>query len=399
MNRFPSALEEFFPVPLRDELVGLRRDLHRYPELAFREERTACRLMEALEGLEPLALERVAGTGVIARIAGKDPGAPAVAVRGDIDGLPIHEDTGLEFSSENAGVLHACGHDVHAAWTVGAAHLLSCRPAQGDVLVLLQPAEETGKGAVAVLEAGVLDSTAAIFGAHVDRRFAVGRVVAVAGPLAAAADTFRIELVGRGAHGARPEEAADPIVGLGALIGGLQTIVSRRLHPGRAGVVSVGTLAAGTAANIIPDTASMAGTLRAADPQTRRLLHDETRRVAERTAEAFGLQAGVHLELGTPPIVNEEAHVAWARQAVTALLGEQALAPLGSPNMAGEDFAFYLERFPGCFLRIGAREADGKVLPAHSRHFYAAGGSIFVGAAVLAETARIASAALAASGT
>jgi len=389
-----TDLDHLFSPALRERLLELRRDIHRHPELAFREERTADRLVAELTVLKPAQLDRVAGTGVIARIEGEDPDAPTVVVRGDIDALPIQEDTGLPFASENAGVMHACGHDVHAAWTVGAAHLLAERPAHGDVLILLQPAEETARGAPAVLKSGVLESAAAIFGAHVDRRFPVGQVVAQAGPVAAAADGFTIELVGRGAHGARPHEGVDPIVGAGALIGALQTIVSRRLRPGTPAVVTIGKLQAGTAANVIPDTARLEGTIRSLDRESRDLLYDELLRIAEGTAATYGLEVRNSVSLGPPPIVNAEQPVDWARQAVTALLGADALVPLGQVNMGGEDFAFYLEQMTGCFLRIGAREDGGEFIAAHSSRFFAADASIFVGAAVLAETARIATRAL-----
>jgi hippurate hydrolase len=272
--------------------------------------------------------------------------------------------------------------------------LLSQQPAAGDVLVVLQPAEETGRGAHKILESGALDDASAIFGAHVDRRFAVGEVVADVGPLAASADLFSIELVGSGAHGARPQEGIDPIVGMASLITALQTIVARRIDPGTAAVVTVGTVQAGSAPNVIPGTASLSGTMRAIEPDTRAKLHDELRAVADHTAAAHRLKVNVDIEHGTPPIVNPEEPVGWARRAVTSLLGEQALKPLGTLNMGGEDFAFYLEKLPGCFLRIGAREPGGAVLPAHHPKFYAADESIFVGAAVLAETARIASEAL-----
>jgi hippurate hydrolase len=393
-----SDLHDLFDAKLRERLLSLRHDLHRHPELSFEEEATAARLESELEELGAADVRRVAGTGVVARIPGTDPSAPTVAVRGDIDALPIQEDTGLPYQSENPGIMHACGHDVHATWAVGGAALLKGRPADGDVIVLLQPAEETGKGAPAVLESGALDGVAAIFGAHVDRRFEVGRVVAQAGPLAAASDNFAIEILGRGAHGARPHEARDPIVGLGALVGALQTIVARRLEPGTPAVVSVGVIQAGTAPNIIPETARLEGTIRSFDPDVRRTLHDEVRRLAGRTADAHGLEARVDLELGPPSIVNAAADVEWARTAATTLLGPDALVTLPAPNLAGEDFAFYLERMRGCFLRIGAREPDGDVIPAHTRRFYAADGAIFVGGAVLAETARAASAALARQG-
>ena len=389
-----DTVEQLFSPATRTSLIELRHAIHRDPELAFQEERTATKLERALKALRPKHLERVAGTGVVARIAGRDARAPVVAIRGDIDALPIQEGTGLEYSSRNAGVMHACGHDVHATWAVGAAHLLSEHPAAGDVLIVLQPAEEVGKGARAVIESGALDGVSAIFGAHVDRRFPVGTVVAEAGPLAASADNFEIELVGAGAHAARPHEARDPIVGAGALIGALQTIVARRLDPSRAAVVTIGSVNAGSAPNVIPDSAHLTGTLRATDPDTRRLLHEEVKRIAESVATAHRLEARVTVELGPPPIVNPVEASSWARSAAISLLGAASVVPLGFVNLAGEDFAHYMETLPGCFLRIGAREAGTDAIPAHTPRFYAADDSIFVGAAVLAETARVASAAL-----
>lgn len=392
----PAFVERLFDTELRDRLVALRRAIHADPELSFQEERTAQKLERALGAISGVDVRRVAKTGLLARIRGRDSRAPLVALRGDIDALPVREETGLPFASRNEGVMHACGHDVHATWAVGAAALLARAPAAGDVLVVLQPAEETGRGAPAIIESGALDDVKAIFGGHVDRRFAVGQVVADEGPLAASADTFEIELVGQGAHAARPHESADPIVGLGALIGAMQTIVSRRLNPANPGVVTIGTVRAGTASNVIPDRATLSGTVRAVDAVSRKLMLDEVRRIAETIAMVYRLSARVDLDLGTPPIVNPPNATAWARRAAVSLLGESNVVPLGFLNLAGEDFAHYLERIPGCFLRIGAREPGGQPIPAHAPRFYAAEESIFVGAAVLAESARVASEALAA---
>ena len=375
---------------LETRLLELRRSIHREPELAFEEERTAAKLEEALKQSGITDIKRVAGTAVIARIRGTEKKAPVIALRGDIDALPIAEETGLPFASERDGVMHACGHDVHATWAVGAAALLAAKPARGDVVIVLQPAEEIGRGAAAVLETGALDGVAAIFGGHVDRRFEVGQVVADSGPLAASADTFEIELVGQGAHAARPHEANDPIVAAAALVTAIQTIVSRRLNPATPGVVTVGQISAGNAPNVIPDRASMRGTIRAVEPVSRRLMLDELRRLAESIGAAHGVRATVSVPEGTPPLVNPENAASWGREAVSRVLGKGALVPLGFLNLAGEDFAFYLERMPGCFLRIGAREKGGKPIPAHSPRFYPAESSIFVGAAVLAECARVA---------
>ncbi|HMC55761.1 MAG TPA: M20 family metallopeptidase [Gemmatimonadaceae bacterium] len=378
------------PPELRKRLVELRRSIHEEPELAFEEERTANKLESALRDAGITDVRRVARTAVIGRVRGSRKGAPTIALRGDIDALPITEETGLPFASRTAGVMHACGHDVHATWAVGAGALLAANPAVGDVLIVLQPAEETGRGAAAVLESGALDGTTAIFGGHVDRRFPVGQVVADAGPLAASADTFEIELVGHGAHAARPHEARDPIVAAAALVTAIQTIVARRLNPATPGVVTVGQISAGNAPNVIPDRATLRGTIRAVDPSSRSLMMEELRRIAEQIGAAHGVAASVNMPEGTPPLVNPENTVAWSREAVSRVLGRDALVPLGFLNLAGEDFAYYMERMPGCFLRIGAREPGGAPIPAHSPRFYPAEESIFVGAAVLAECARVA---------
>jgi hippurate hydrolase len=388
------SLRSLFSASDVSRLIELRRDLHQHPELSWREERTATRLAEVVASLGAVDVRRVAGTGVVARFAGRNRGAPLVAVRGDIDALPIEEATGLPFASTSPGVMHACGHDIHGTWAIGAAMLLAREPAAGDVLIVLQPAEEVGEGAKAILETGALDDVKAIFGGHVDRRFAVGQVVADDGPLAASADMFEIELVGKGAHGARPHESADPIVGAAALISALQTIVARRIDPAAAAVVTVGSVHAGTAPNIIPERAVLTGTVRATTPETRAAIGNEVRRISASVAESYRLTARTTVTLGTPPIVNPPDAARWARQAAAAVLGDAAVVPFGVTNMGGEDFAFYLERIPGCFMRIGAREEGGERLAAHSPRFTAAEESIFVGAAVLAEAARVASAAL-----
>ncbi len=383
-----DLVDRLCPIGLHDRLIELRHDLHRHPELSFQEHRTADRLFAEMQRLEPKSLNRVAGTGLTARIAGTDGRLKPVAIRGDIDALPIKEESGAVFASTNDGVMHACGHDVHAAWTVGAACLLAEDPPPGDVVVLLQPGEETGRGAPAMIEAGSLDTVAAIFGAHVDMRFEVGMVVAEPGNVSASADEFAIGLKGRGCHAARPNEGSDPIVGLASLITSLQTIVSRRVPPGVPAVVSVGMVESGTAPNIIPDTARLAGTVRAADPTTRGLLHRELKSITERVAQAHGLESDVRLELGTPPLVNEANVIGWVREQVTQLLGQEALSRLPVPNLGGEDFAFYLERVPGCFVRIGGRGPNQEPVPAHTSRFLPDDDAVIVGAAILAQIAR-----------
>ena len=221
----------------------------------------------------------------------------------------------------------------------------------------------------------------------------MGQVVAQAGPLAASTDEFTITLTGAGAHGARPHESADPVVGLAALITALQTIISRRLDPAQPGVVTIGVVQAGSAPNIIPESSSLRGTVRATTSASRNLIVGEVDRLAVSVAAAYRLQAVVEWGHRTPPVVNSRDGALWAASAAARVLGADAVVPLNTTNMGGEDFAFYLERMPGCFLRIGARQPGGEMIAAHSPRFQPAEEALFVGAAVLAECARVASSA------
>lgn len=392
-NAIPEGVRDLFPPDLEGRLRRLRRSLHRDPELSWQEERTQRRLAETLEELSVGEVRPVAGTGLLARVPGRDRDAPTVAIRGDIDALPIQEQTGLPFASENSGVMHACGHDVHATWAVGAGALLAREPAAGDVLIVLQPAEEKGEGARAVLESGALEGVRAIFGGHVDRDFPVGRVVAQPGSIAASADSFTVRLQGAGSHAAKPHESRDPIPAVGALLSSLYSLTPRRLHPGQPGVVSATVLRAGEAENVVPDEAVVRGTIRAAEPEARSVLVGEVARIAESVAATHRLEVEVDVRSGVPPAVNTERETEWARRAIGELLGEGGTATLARPNMAGEDFAFYLQETPGAFLRVGAREPGAEPDPeigTHSPRFYAAEETLFVGAAVLARTARLA---------
>lgn len=395
MSALPAPVTDRLTEADRAFLVALRRDLHRRPELAWQERRTQARLREALHACGITAVDDVAGTGLVARVPGRRADGPVVAVRGDIDALPIAEATGLEFASLEPGLMHACGHDLHATWAVGAGLLLARDPALGEVRIVLQPAEEVGEGAARVLESGALEGCAAIFGAHVDWRYAVGEVVADAGPLAASTDTFEVVFHGRGGHGARPQDTIDPVVGLAAFVGAVQTLVSRRLDPALPGVVSVGVLDAGNAPNVIPESARCAGTIRATVPATRALLVEELERLAHAVAATHRLTATVGVKQGTPPLVNPPTGASWAQDAARATLGDHALRSLATANMGGEDFAFYLERMDGCFMRLGTWREGRSRAGVHTPRFDPDEDALLVASALLAECARRASAGLA----
>ena len=376
----PSAVET---------LREFREDLHRNPELSFEEHQTTDRIEAMLSSLGLEKVQRFERTGLALRIPGTGNG-PTVAVRGDIDALPIQENNSVEFASRVPGVMHACGHDIHAAWAAGAALLLSLEPPEGDVVVVFQPAEELGLGAATVIDSGVLEGVSMIFGAHVDPRWIVGEVVADLGPVAAATDEFLIRVVGMGGHGARPQLGRDPVVAASMLVVELQTIVARRVTPGDPAVVTVGEFHAGTAANIIPGEARLAGTLRSVTTSTRVLLRESVEDLAMAMAGPFGVEVSVEFSGGTPPLVNSAEATGFARTAAINLVGEERLSSLEEPNMGGEDFAVYLENIPGCFLRIGSRFSKDATVGAHTPDFFPQTECVFVGATILADAARAA---------
>jgi hippurate hydrolase len=367
---------------LFERLVALRRDLHRHPEPAWQETRTAERVCAELERLGIGYRSGVAGTGVFAELPGLT-SAPIVALRADMDALPITEETGLEYASVNDGVMHACGHDGHTAMLLGAAELLareSTLPC--TVRLLFQPAEETGRGALPMIDEGALDGVAFIFGGHLDGAYAVGEIVVHGGAVNASTDEFTIELTGPGGHAARPHETVDPIVAGSLLVSALQTVVARSVAPSDAAVVSVGRFDAGTATNVIATSAKLQGTLRALDPGVRAALIDSVRQIAESTAAAQGVEASVEILEGTPAVINHPDATAPAREAARHAAGDAGVVPLRKPNLGGEDFGFYMEKVPGCYVRIGAQPEDGPVA-AHSSGFRFDEQALAVGAAYL----------------
>jgi len=361
-----------------DRMIALRRALHRHPELSWQEHETATRIVGALDALGLASRTGVGGTGVVAEIPGAR--APFVALRADMDALPIQEETNLPYASATAGVMHACGHDAHVAMLLGAAELLTRDgnlPA--PVRLIFQPAEETGAGAPAMIDAGVLEDVGMIFGGHVDRLYAPGEVMAATGTVNASTDAFTITLTGPGGHAARPHETVDLVATAARLVERLSTLVPRELGPQGIGVVTVARLHAGNAANVIPTTATLEGTIRALTPENRATLCAAVEREAETAGAGSGAGVQTNLAQGTPPVVNEGAPARIAAAAVAQALGSEPVRP-AEQNMGGEDFGFYLERVPGCFVRFGARP-PGTSYPAHSSRFVIDEGVLAAGAA------------------
>jgi hippurate hydrolase len=389
--------EEPVPRPVFERMVALRRDLHRHPELSLQEERTATRILEELAELG-LEGRRVAGTGVVADVPGRAEG-PRIALRGDIDALPIEEETGLPFASERPGVMHACGHDGHTSMVLGAAALLLDEPPPLGVRLVFQPAEEVVKGAAAMVREGVLDGVAAIFGGHLDRHFPAGTVVITDGPVNASTDLFTIDIHGRGGHGARPHEALDAVVVGSLLVTSLQTIVSREVNPAHPSVITVGSFEAGTAPNVIAASARLQGTIRAQGEEVRTHLARSIARIAQAIGQLHEAAVDVEVTRGTPAVINSPAMAALAREAARAMAPPPRVEPLPTANMGGEDFSFFLERVPGCYVRFGAQVPGRESYPAHSSLWDFDERALGTGAAWLAAVARTAGARVAAGET
>ena len=386
----PVVIDLPVPATVFDGMVELRRELHRHPELSGGESDTASRIAGRLDDLGIDHRRGVGGHGIVADIAGVEPG-PSIALRADIDALPIGEETGLPFASEIDGVMHACGHDGHAAILLGAAEMLVAgEPPPRPVRLLWQPAEERGSGARAMIDDGALEGVAMIFAGHVDRHHAAGTLVVTDGPVNAAADRFTVRFSGQQGHGARPHEALDAVVVGSLFVTALQTIVSREVDPSHPSVVSVGTFHAGTAGNVIAGTADLEGTIRSQEVEVRSHLKDSVERIAMAVAQLHDAAVEIDVSRGIPPVVNTPEVTALARRAAETAVGPAAVEALRTVNMGAEDFGVYLEEVPGCYIRYGGRIPGREGFPAHSSRFDFDETALAAGAAWLTEVARVA---------
>lgn len=338
----------------KEEFVTWRRDFHQHPEIAFEEKRTSRVIGEFLEGLG-LKVKRLAGTGLVAEIEGMKEGK-TVALRADMDALPLFEEGAKPYKSLNPGATHACGHDGHMAILMGVAKILTRRRGlfPGRVLLLFQPAEERPPGgAKAMIEAGALEEVGAIFGLHLWQPLPTGKIGLVKGAMMAAADEFTLFVRGQGGHGSMPHTTVDPILIAAQTIVNIQSIVSRNVDPLKPCVISFGMINGGTAFNIIPDEVQLRGTVRSFDPEIQALAEERLREIAAKTAEAFGGETTLEYVHGFPALVNHPEMVEFVEAVACRLWGRDCLAPV-APVMGGEDFAYYLQRVPGAFFFFGA---------------------------------------------
>jgi amidohydrolase len=340
-----------------EKIGALRRDIHREPELGFGTERTAEKVLAALDGL-PLDVETgVAENGIVATLEGEGDGR-TVALRADMDALPIQEETGLPFASEIEGRMHACGHDGHTGMLVGAAHALSGMRDRlsGTVKFVFQPAEEGGGGGKVMVDEGVAEDVSSIFALHLWPGLPFGMVATKAGPIMAAADAFEMEVTGAGGHGAMPHQAADAVVIAAQVVTALQTVVSREVDPVEPAVLTVGEIGAGTAFNIIPEKARLGGTVRTLNADLREIMPGRIEALARGVANGMRGDANLEYTFSYPVTANDRGAADRALKVATDLFGGESVLELPNPSMGGEDFAFFLEKVPGAFIWLGLGE-------------------------------------------
>jgi amidohydrolase len=349
------------------ELVEWRRDFHRHPEVEFEERRTSKVVREFLEGLG-LPVRSVAGTGLIAVLEGQ-PGGRTVALRADMDALPLTEEGDKEYISQNPGAAHSCGHDGHMSILMGTAKILSGLKTtfKGRIIFLFQPAEEKPPGgAKPMVEAGALDGVDAVFGLHLWQNLPTGCLGIVKGPMMANSDSFTIVVKGKGGHGSMPQATVDPILAASQLVVNVQSIVSRNVDPLKPCVVSFGMVKGGTAFNIIPGEVTLSGTVRSFHPEVQQVAERRLGEIAEATCRAFGAACSYEYEKGYPAVVNHPDMADLVLEVTRRTLGEEKIRPF-DPIMGGEDFAYYLQKVPGAFFFLGA--GDGQQFPHHHPAF------------------------------
>ncbi|HSL58552.1 MAG TPA: M20 family metallopeptidase [Acidimicrobiales bacterium] len=354
---------------LLDEVVALRRRIHRRPELGLDLPVTQATIREALDGLGLDVRTGTATTSVVADLRGGAGDGPTVLLRGDMDALPMPEDTGVDFASEVAGAMHACGHDAHVSMLVGAARLLAARRDQiaGTVRFMFQPGEEGFGGAKVMIDEGVLDGVDAAFAMHITPNLPSGWITTKPGPLMASSDELFITVRGRGGHASTPHFAADPIPVACEIVSAISTFVTRQIDAFNPAIVTITKITAGTTVNVIPASAEMAGTIRSVSERTRDAVDRGVTRLATTIAEAHGLEAEVHVRRGYPVTVNHAAAAHRVLEVASGLLGADRVVESPAPVMGAEDWSYVLQQVPGAMAFLGVcppEIADPRQAPA-----------------------------------
>jgi amidohydrolase len=375
---------------LFEEMVALRRDLHRHPEIGFQEIRTAAIVADYLRCLGATVQTGVGQTGVVGLLEGDQPGGPTVLLRFDMDGLPINELNQVAYASQNSGVMHACGHDGHTAMGLTITKIMSRYRSRmaGRLKVAFQPAEEGLGGAFAMIADGLLRNPApdVALAMHLWNGLPLGKVRVASGPCMASSSMFTLTIYGKGGHGAAPHQAVDPLLAAAHIITALQSIVSRNVDPQDSVVVTVGQVTAGSTHNAIPDQALLKGTVRSYEDDLHRLIYRRILEMAQNMATAFGCTARMETVAIVPAVVNDAAVAEVVRQAATAIAGRDQI--VRGSDMASEDMGYILEEVPGCYFFVGSRNDEMELhYPHHHPRFNFDERAMVIGVATMAHAA------------
>jgi amidohydrolase len=370
---------------IQDQLIAWRRDFHMHPELGFHEARTSTRVAEILEQLGCRVQRGVGKTGVVAELG---QGTPTIALRADMDALPLQEANQVPYASQNPGVMHACGHDSHTAMLLGTAMLLSNEKLPGTVRFLFQPSEEVGdeeglSGAPRMIAAGAMEGVEMVLALHVDPATPVGNIRVESGPASGGVDSWFGSVIGKGGHGAKPQETVDPFYITAHLIFALNAIVSRRLRPFDPAVVSIGSIRGGYTENVIPDRVDLTGTLRYTEKRVQNQIHAEIKRAFELT-RSLGGDYELRIEPGDVPMQNHPQAVKLIREAAAKLLGEEHIL-VPTRELGAEDFGRFSEIAPGAMFTLGTR-IEGDERFGHNPYFDIDERALPIGTAILAES-------------
>lgn len=344
-----------------DYVIKMRREFHMYPEVGFNEFRTSKRIQEELESMGYEVTTGIGVTGLVGVLVGNKEGK-TIGLRADIDALSMQEENDTEYKSKHDGVMHSCGHDTHTAMLLGAAKYFSDHKEDlnGTLKVVFQSAEEGPMpgGGISVVKGGYIDDCDAVFGQHITTRDKLGTIVIKKGPAMASPDEFRVTITGVGTHASAPHTGIDPIIISSQLVQAFQTIISRNVSPVDSAVISVSTIHGGTAFNILPESVTMTGTIRTLSNETRKLIHDKMTAICKAHEEMHNCTIDLELIIAYPPVINDEVMSDFAINIGQELLGKENVIIAKEPSMGGEDFAYYLERKPGCFIWLGAGHHD-----------------------------------------
>lgn len=379
-------------VGIEDEIILWRRHIHAHPELGYEEHETAAFVAQKLRSFGIEVHEGVGGTSVVGVLRGAKPGR-CVALRADMDALPIQEETELPFVSQNPGCMHACGHDGHTAMLLGAARVLAGMQSelQGVVKFIFQSAEECSPrgGAIPLIEAGVMENPKVdfVFALHLWPEVPFGKVGIKAGPLMSASDRIQVNVTGRGGHGAAPHAAIDSVVVASHIVTALQSIVSRQMNPLEPVVVTIGRFIAGQRHNVIAPTAYLDGTVRTQNEAVRHGLPQKISQLVESIAAGFGASASVEYEFGYPTLHNHPDGVRMVVEATSTALGEESVFMLDQPSMGGEDFAYFLDHAVGAMFWLGCKGVDTAPFPVHNSRYDFDERALARGAAVMVQLA------------